>query len=131
MKKAIVVILLMFVFGQSSAAMVDFNKLYQSWGARSDFRPSPANAQKGRQMWSQKSSINRSCSGCHTNNLRNTGSHVKTKKRIKPMAPSVNSRRLTKVRKINKWLKRNCKFTYKRECSLDEKINFIEFIRSN
>ena len=44
---------------------------------------------------------------------------------IDPMAPSVNSKRLTDAKKINKWLLRNCKWTFGRECTAQEKGNVL------
>lgn len=107
---------------------IDFDQLYQSW---SNGKPISVSANKGKQLWSYEAIPEKSCASCHGDNLSQTGSHVKTNKLIKPLSPKANSKRLTKVRKINKWLKRNCKFTYKRECTAEEKINFIEFIREN
>ena len=92
-------------------------------------------AQQGNKLW-QKEFISsdhdkpRSCSSCHTANLTVTGKHVKTKKRIKPLAPSVNSKRLTKTKTIKKWFKRNCKWTIGRECTAEEKGHLLTFIQS-
>ena len=89
---------------------------------------------KAASMWTQtftssKAPKERSCSTCHTKNLTQQGKHAKTGKPIEPMAPSVNSKRLTDGKKIEKWLKRNCKWTLGRECSAQEKTDFIAFIR--
>ena len=96
---------------------------------------SPGQAEKGAAMWTKSFSANskpleRSCSTCHTRDLRNTGKHVKTGKPIKPMAPSVNSERLSDAKKIAKWLKRNCKWTLGRECTAQEKADVISYLRS-
>lgn len=96
---------------------------------------STGQAEKGAAMWTKSFSANskpleRSCSTCHTRDLRNTGKHAKTGKPIKPMAPSVNSERLTDAKKIAKWLKRNCKWTLGRECTPQEKADVISYIRS-
>jgi hypothetical protein len=71
----------------------------------------------------------RSCSDCHGTDLSQTGKHAKTGKRIEPMAPSVNSERLTDMAKIEKWFKRNCKWTLGRACSSQEKGDFLVFLR--
>ena len=83
-------------------------------------------AQTGSELWhrefvSTKTGDNRSCTTCHTSDLSAEGIHVKTKKPIDPLAPSVNSERLAKTKTIKKWLKRNCKWTLGRECSAEEK----------
>jgi hypothetical protein len=46
------------------------------------------------------------------------------------MAPSVNPKRLTNQAKIEKWLLRNCRWTLGRECTAEEKANFISFIKT-
>ncbi len=90
-------------------------------------------AEAGQKLWNQeftrKGKI-RQCSTCHTNDLRNYGKHARTGKIIKPMAKSVNPKRLTKLKKIRKWLKRNCKWTLGRECTPQEKANLLIYIQS-
>jgi len=88
----------------------------------------------GQRLWSKTFAAEgeiaeRSCSSCHGENLKQVGKHVKTNKLIEPMAPSVNPARLTKTREINKWLKRNCKWTLGRECTATEKANLLAYIR--
>jgi len=100
---------------------------YQRSGAQ---KPDP---QKAKTMWTQKfpddsGNNTRSCSSCHTENLHVNGKHVRTNKPIEPMAPSVNKERLTDAKKIEKWFKRNCKWTLGRECSPQEKSDFLTFI---
>lgn len=92
-----------------------------------------ANAEQGKLMWQKtfkrKSGIKeRSCASCHTQDLTASGKHVKTNKSIKPMSPSVNSQRLSKIKKVEKWFKRNCKWTFNRECSSQEKSDFLVYI---
>lgn len=77
-----------------------------------------------------KKQEDRSCTTCHTKNLRATGKHARTGKVIDPLAPSVNAKRLTEAKKIEKWFKRNCKWTLGRECSVQEKADFLSFIRN-
>ena len=55
--------------------------------------------------------------------------HPQTGKPIKPLAPSANPQRLTDLREINKWLLRNCKWTLGRECSAQEKGDFLTWLR--
>lgn len=106
---------------------LDFDKLYKDWGGS----PSANSQLVGQELWSKELIPGKSCTTCHTSDIKKSGKHTKTKKTIKPLSPLVNKKSLTSVRKINKWLKRNCKFTYDRECSVDEKISFIEYIRNN
>jgi hypothetical protein len=71
----------------------------------------------------------RSCTSCHTADLRQIGKHVKTGKEIKPLAPSVMSKRLTNSKKIRKWLKRNCLWTVGRECTAQEKGDVLQYLK--
>jgi cytochrome c peroxidase len=89
-----------------------------------------ADAEQGKQLWEKSFNKNgeRSCTSCHTKDLTQNGKHVKTKKDIKPMSPSINPERLTNINKVNKWFKRNCKWTYGRECTAQEKSNILVYI---
>ena len=90
-------------------------------------------AQRGEQLWNREftdSAQPRSCATCHTSDPRLAGKHVRTRKRIKPMAPSVNPDRLTDQRKIEKWFKRNCKWTLGRVCTTQEKGDVLEFLKT-
>ena len=90
-------------------------------------------AAAGEKLWnrdvlSPKDNKVHNCGNCHTNNLRQTGKHHKTGRAIKPMALSANSERYTKVKKIEKWFKRNCKWTWGRECSPQEKGDLLTYL---
>jgi|LGOV01.1.fsa_nt_gb hypothetical protein len=103
-------------------------KNYQSQGAKT------GNALRGQQFWNKTFSgkapfTERSCKSCHTANLKNKGEHVRTGKILKPLAPSINSLSLSKVKKVNKWFKRNCKWTIGKECSAQEKADILAFIK--
>jgi hypothetical protein len=92
-------------------------------------------AAQGKTLWTKTYTKNnqsqpRSCSTCHTENLTVMGKHVKTHKAIEPLAPSVNAKRLTDVKTINKWLLRNCKWTLGRECTAEEKGQLLTYIKS-
>lgn len=101
---------------------------YQTTGA------GPFAKQTGQRMWRKKvvdpkSGQSRSCTTCHGQDLRAAGKHARTGKVIKAMNPSVNSERLSDVKKIRKWFKRNCKWTWGRECTPQEKGDFLTFIQ--
>jgi hypothetical protein len=92
-------------------------------------------AERGKNMWTQpfiqrKSGNPVSCATCHTDNLKQTGSHIRTGKSIEPMATSVNAGRFTDPRKIKKWFLRNCKWTLGRECTAQEKGDFLTYFLS-
>lgn len=71
-----------------------------------------------------------SCSTCHGKDLGKEGKHHKTGKVIQPMAPSVNKERFTEVKKMEKWFKRNCNDVLGRECTAQEKGDFLKFLLS-
>ncbi len=131
--KNILLILITSLFIQTSLAMADSNAVsnlleqYQTLGA------GKGNAERGQQLWitvfeGKGEFKQRSCTSCHGENLSKTGKHVKTGKIIHPMSPGVNPERLAKVTKIEKWFKRNCKWTLGRECTVQEKTDFLLFL---
>ena len=71
-----------------------------------------------------------SCASCHTDNPRNAGKHERTSKEILPLAPSANKARFTDVATVEKWFKRNCRDVLERECSAQEKGDFITYLLS-
>ena len=84
----------------------------------------PFSSEAGNAAWTRDSD-GRSCTSCHTDSVLAPGRHVRTGKVIEPMAPSVNSQRLTDRKKINKWFLRNCKWTFARECTAQEKGDIL------
>lgn len=92
-------------------------------------------ASTGKAAWTTehqdaKSGKLRSCSTCHTSNLKQSGKHARTGKTIEPMAPSVNAERLTDRKHVEKWFKRNCKWVLGRECTAQEKGDYITYLQS-
>ncbi len=89
-------------------------------------------AEHGKQNWTKevasKEGEKRSCTTCHNADLTKPGQHNTTKKVIEPMAPSVNAERYTDQKKIEKWFKRNCEWTWGRECTAQEKGDFLKFL---
>lgn len=111
----------------SSAAVEQLMQQYQAGGVTS------ATAAIGEQLWQQQVSVDgeqRSCASCHTKALQQVGKHINSHKRIEPMAPSVNPERLQEVTKINKWFKRNCKWSWGRECSPSEQASLLLYIEA-
>jgi len=121
-------LVLLFASAVTGAAVVDERLAeYQSQGA------GPFSASAGEVLWNKKitragTGEARSCTTCHGTDLRSPGKHAETGKRIEPMAPAVNPERLSDVRKIEKWFLRNCKWTYGRECTPQEKGDFLMFM---
>jgi hypothetical protein len=89
-------------------------------------------AKRGEDLWKRQVASEdgkqRSCATCHGDDLSAQGKHAKSGKVIEPMAPSVNAKRFVKVKKIEKWFKRNCKWTWGRECSAQEKGDLLAYL---
>ncbi|TNF86280.1 MAG: DUF1924 domain-containing protein [Gammaproteobacteria bacterium] len=84
---------------------------------------------RGRQLWFATDG-ERSCTSCHGETPTVAGKHAKTGKVIEPMAPSVNPGRFQSTKKIEKWFLRNCKWTFGRECSAQEKADILTWLAS-
>lgn len=102
-------------------------KQYQSQGAVE------GNALRGEKFWNKTFTgktpfTERSCKTCHTANLKRKGEHIRTGKMLESLAPSVNQASLSDTKKVNKWFKRNCKWTTGKECSAQVKADIVAFI---
>ncbi|MGU0800165.1 DUF1924 domain-containing protein, partial [Pseudomonas aeruginosa] len=51
-----------------------------------------------------------------------------TFRKIEPLAPSAAPARFTDTKKVEKWFRRNCNDVFGRECSAQEKGDFISWI---
>ncbi len=69
------------------------------------------------------------CTSCHSKDPLANGK-TRAGKVIKPIAVSKNPARFTKVKKVAKWFRRNCKSVLGRECSAVEKGDFITYMQS-
>lgn len=95
----------------------------------------------GKAMWNKEfvaeDGTKRSCTTCHHADVTQPGKHQKTGKVIAPMALSVpfvaleegDEPRYSDAKKVEKWFKRNCKWTYGRECTIQEKGDFLTFLK--
>jgi len=86
-----------------------------------------ADAERGQQLWYAMSG-QRGCTSCHGAKPTNVGKHVNTGKPIEPMAPSLNPARFQSGKTIEKWFLRNCKWTFGRECSTQEKADILTWL---
>ena len=68
------------------------------------------------------------CTTCHSVNLTQNGKNVNTGKVIDPLSPKANPMRLTDVKEVNKWLRRNFKDVYNREGTAQEKGDALTYI---
>lgn len=110
----------------ASPATDELFSRYKSEGASS------FDAERGMKNWSLQAKgedgETMSCISCHGDDLSKKGEHHKTRKVIEPMAHSANPERYTDVKKIEKWFKRNCKDAWARECTAQEKGDFLMFL---
>jgi len=130
MRRISIILISSVIFFSSQVAVADVASEmlaeFQQQGVQAD-------AAAGERLWSavfvdKKTAQQRSCTTCHGEHPGLRGKHAKTGKLIEPMAPSVNGERLTERKKINKWFKRNCKWTIGRECTAQEKADFLTFL---
>jgi len=130
MTSRILALLLTLAFAQpalsSQQVVHTLQAQYQTQGAKA------FSAEHGKSLWMQevkaKDGKMRSCTACHGKDLTQPGQHIKTKKVIKPMAPSVNPKRLSDEKKVHKWLTRNCRWTWGRLCTPQEKGDILEYL---
>lgn len=115
-------------FAASADTVADMLKGYEQQGA-SNFSADGMEETWNRKMMSADGDV-RSCATCHGSDLTRPGKHARTGKVIEPMAKSVNAERYTDQAKIEKWFLRNCKWTLGRECTAQEKGNFLLFLQS-
>lgn len=71
-----------------------------------------------------------SCVSCHGSDFSQKAQNVFTGKDIDPLAPSVNKTRLSEVKEVKKWLKRNFKDVFLREGSAEQKGDVLYYIMS-
>ena len=70
-----------------------------------------------------------SCTSCHGNDTRGPGRNLAGKS-IEPMALSASPARYTDPAKVEKWFKRNCNEVLGRECTPQEKGDWLSFMIS-
>lgn len=70
-----------------------------------------------------------SCTTCHGNDPRSAG-RTAAGKVVEPVAVSANASRYTDPAKVEKWFKRNCNEVLGRECSAQEKGDWLSFMFS-
>ena len=118
------------IFGASASQAAELDELLQRYARESErlFDAQAGEANWNREQAPASGAQPRSCASCHGNTLTSDGKHVRTRKLIEPLAPSVNAKRLAETAKIEKWFLRNCKWTWGRECTAQEKGDILLFI---
>ena len=76
-----------------------------------------------------KKKESRSCTKCHTKDPSRDG-RTPVGKKIEPISPAVTPKRFTDPKKVKKWFRRNCKWVLERECTPEEKGNYITYMMS-
>ena len=87
-------------------------------------------AERGKALYFRESSASgkpMQCATCHSSNPRQPGK-TPAFRSIEPLAPAVTPARFTDSKKVEKWFRRNCDDVLKRECTAQEKGDFISWI---
>jgi mono/diheme cytochrome c family protein len=71
-----------------------------------------------------------SCSSCHTDNPTAVGKHVVTGKPIKPLSPIANTKRFSDLDKVETNFAKHCQDIIGKDCTAQEKANYITFLLS-
>jgi len=70
-----------------------------------------------------------SCTTCHTKSPLNAGK-TRANKKIAPRALSKTSDRFSELKKVKKWFRRNCRTVLGRECTPQEKGDYLSYMIS-
>ncbi|MEN9985039.1 MAG: hypothetical protein RI925_541 [Pseudomonadota bacterium] len=87
-------------------------------------------AERGKALYFRESSASgkpMQCATCHSSDPRQPGK-TPAFRPIEPLAPAVTPTRFTDSKKVEKWFRRNCDDVLKRECTAQEKGDFISWI---
>lgn len=128
-----------FVFIATNAQAAEFNPAMQGYISelRAQARAENPNfkdfdAARGERLFATKNRGKNgemlSCQSCHNANLRQGATNVFTGKSIAPLAVSVNPSRLSEVKEVKKWLKRNFNDVFLREGTALEKGDVLYYI---
>ncbi|UFS61864.1 DUF1924 domain-containing protein [Sulfurimonas sp. HSL-3221] len=94
--------------------------------------PAPFDAARGEAIFTAeqigKKGTKIACTSCHGNDLTRPGKNVNTGKVIDPLSPDANPDRLTSLKEVTKWLRRNFKDVYNREGTAQEKGDVLTYI---
>lgn len=69
-----------------------------------------------------------SCSSCHTDSPANKGKHSETGNAIQPLSPVVNPKRFSDLQKVETKFKKHCNDIIGRDCSPQEKGDYITYL---
>ncbi|MGD2137387.1 MAG: DUF1924 domain-containing protein [Gammaproteobacteria bacterium] len=109
--------------GLQAGTITAVQERYRATGA------GPFQFEDGARLWNSRAYKDRRCADCHGADLTQPGRHQRTNKPIDPMAPSVAIERYTDPDKVEKWFRRNCRWTWGRECTVQEKGDLLEYLK--
>jgi hypothetical protein len=109
--------------GLQADTITEMQNNYRAQGA------GPFLSGSGDRLWNSRLYQDRQCADCHGADLGQPGRHQRTNKPIEPMKPSVVADRYTDPVKVEKWFTRNCKWTWGRECTPQEKGDLLEYLK--
>lgn len=92
---------------------------------------STLSADAGRAFYTKKVTANGktfACSDCHKDNPALMGEHYTLGDPIKPLAPSANPSRFSDLNKSEKNFTKHCKDLYNRNCTPQEKGDFVTYL---
>lgn len=108
----------------------DFLKLYAEQCHHENPSFTGFDSSRGQALYMKQHSSDWSCATCHTQDPKMSGEHCETHKQIQPIAPATNPERFKDAAKVEKWFKRSCKDVLGRECTAQEKGDFITYLLS-
>ena len=92
---------------------------------------SKLSAEAGRAFYIKKVSYKGrifACADCHSDNPAGMGEHSTLGNQIKPLAPSANSNRFSDINKSEQNFSKHCNDLYGRNCTPQEKGDFITYL---
>lgn len=116
----------------ASPEVTQYIETLQSEAAQADPAFKSFDAKRGKTIFTSehlgKKGKTIACTSCHTVNLSLQGENFFTGKAIEPLSPSANPKRLTSVKEVKKWLRRNFNDVYNREGTAQEKGDVLLYI---
>lgn len=128
MKRIFALFCLTALFATAASASPASDALLAKYAAEGATKADVAKAKKD---WTREVVVDgekMSCASCHGTDFSKSGKHHKTGKTIEAMSNKVTADRYTEEKKIEKWFKRNCKDAWGRDCTAQEKADFLTFL---
>jgi len=118
-----------------AATPADLLGTYEAEARRADAAFTGFSAARGDELYRGRvtavGSGSTTCASCHSSDPLQPGRHARTGKTIAPLAPAANPGRLTDPAKAEKWFGRNCRDVLARDCTAQEKGDFVRFLMNS